>query len=275
MNDANRRRPSRAGKAKRASLDRWAAAVKHLRRVDPHLKAIIDRIGPCQLEPHPDRFAALVRSIVGQQISTTAARSINQKLVTLAGDPPRPERLIELGEAQLRTVGLSSAKARYVLNLAEAVAGGELPLDEFDDTWDDQTIIESLIAVKGIGVWTAEMFLIFVMNRPDVFPAGDLGVRAALRERHGMAELPAPRDCHPLAEAWRPYRTIASWYIWRRIDTARPAAAKHEIPNPKSQAVVESSRDAKILNVSRTEKPGSTTGPESVKRASRRTKAGR
>ena len=82
-----------------------------------------------------------------------------------------------------------------------------MPLDEFDDTWDDQTIIRSLIAVKGIGVWTAEMFLIFVMNRPDVFPAGDLGVRAALRERHGLAELPAPRDCHPLAEAWRPYRT--------------------------------------------------------------------
>ena len=230
MNDANRRRPSRPGKAKPASLDRWAAAVKHLRRVDPHLKAIIDRIGPCRLEPHPDRFAALVRAIVGQQISTSAARSINQKLVTLAGDPPRPERLIELGEPRLRTVGLSSAKARYILNLAEAVVSGDLPLEEFDDTWDDQTIIESLIAVKGIGVWTAEMFLIFVMNRPDVFPAGDLGVRAALRERHGLAELPAPRDCHPLVEAWRPYRTVASWYIWRRIDTQKVDSTKDSEP---------------------------------------------
>jgi DNA-3-methyladenine glycosylase II len=226
MKDAKRSRPGRSGKAKQASLDRWAPAVEHLRRVDPHLKAIIDRIGPCRLEPHPDRFAALARSIVGQQISTTAARSINQKLVTLSGDPPRPDRLIELGEDKLRTAGLSSAKARYVLNLAEAVVSGELPLDEFDDTWDDQAIIRSLIAVKGIGVWTAEMFLIFVMNRPDVFPAGDLGVRAALRERHGLAELPAPRDCHPLAEAWRPYRTIASWYIWRRIDTPEPDSAK-------------------------------------------------
>jgi DNA-3-methyladenine glycosylase II len=208
-----------------ASANRWTAAVKHLRRVDPHLRAIIDRIGPCRLEPHPDRFAALTRSIVGQQISTTAARSINQRLVSLAGDPPRPERLIEIGEIQLRTVGLSSAKARYILNLAEAVMSGELPLHEFDDTWDDQTILRSLVAVKGIGVWTAEMFLIFVMNRPDVFPAGDLGVRAALRQYHGLAELPAPRDCHPLAEAWRPYRAIASWYIWRGIDTPERASA--------------------------------------------------
>ena len=125
----------------------------------------------------------------------------------------------------LRTVGLSSAKARYVLNLAEAVVSGELPLDEFDDTWDDQTITQSLIAVKGIGVWTAEMFLIFVMNRPDVLPASDLGVRVALRERHGLSELPAPRDCHVLAEPWRPYRTIASWYIWRGIDTPKPDSA--------------------------------------------------
>ena len=120
--------------------------------------------------------------------------------------------------------GLSSGKARYILNLAEAVVSGELPLEEFDDTWDDQTITRALTAVKGIGVWTAEMFLIFVMNRPDVFPAGDLGVRVALRDRHGLAELPAPRDCHSLAEPWRPYRTVASWYIWRGIDTPRPAS---------------------------------------------------
>jgi DNA-3-methyladenine glycosylase II len=226
MNEGTRR-PSRRGKATRASRYRWTAAVRHLRRVDPHMRTLIDRIGPCRLEPHPDRFSALVRSIVGQQISTMAARSINQKLVALSGDPPRPERLIELGEIQLRTAGLSSAKARYILNLAEAVVRGELPIDEFDDTWDDETIVRSLVAVKGIGVWTAEMFLIFVMNRPDVFPAGDLGVRAALRERHGLAELPAPRDCHPLVEAWRPYRTVASWYIWRGIDTQRPGSMKN------------------------------------------------
>jgi DNA-3-methyladenine glycosylase II len=236
MSDAARRRSSRSRKESPRSGDRWNAAIKHLRRVDPHLKAIIDRIGPCELEPHPDRFAALIRSIVSQQISTKAARSINSKLIELAGDPPRPERLIELGEARLRTVGLSSAKARYVLNLAEAVVRGDVPLDHFDDTWDDQTIILSLTAVKGIGVWTAEMFLIFVMNRPDVLPAGDLGVRAALRRHHGLAELPSPRDCPALAETWRPYRTIASWYLWRGVDVPKPASAgEAEKDEPKSQ----------------------------------------
>jgi DNA-3-methyladenine glycosylase II len=198
--------------------NRWAAAVKHLRRVDPHLRAIIDRVGPCRLEPHVDRFGALVRSIVSQQISSKAAASINRRLVDLGGEPHCPARLIDLGEASLRTVGLSSAKARYVLNLAGAVASGQLPLDEFDDSWDDQAITESLTAIKGIGVWTAEMFLIFALNRPDILPTSDLGVRVGLRDRYGLAELPKPRDCHALAETWRPYRTIASWYLWKGTD---------------------------------------------------------
>jgi DNA-3-methyladenine glycosylase II len=223
--DSNRQPSARAAKLARASSprtvarNRWAAAVRHLRRVDPHLRAIIDRIGPCRLEPHPDRFSALVRSIIGQQISTKAAASINARLVALGGEPHRPARLIEIGEADLRTVGLSSAKARYVLNLAEAVASGQVPLDEFDDSWDDLAITQALTAVKGIGVWTAEMFLIFALNRPDVLPAGDLGVRVALRDRHGLAELPKPGECHALAELWRPYRSIAIWYLWKGSDT--------------------------------------------------------
>jgi DNA-3-methyladenine glycosylase II len=183
------------------------------------LRAIIDRIGPCRLAPHPDRFSALVRSIISQQISTKAAQSINQRLVAIGGDPHVPSRLLELGEANLRTAGLSSAKARYVLNLAEAVASDQVPLDAFDDSWDDAAIIKSLTSIKGIGVWTAEMFLIFVLNRPDVLPVNDLGVRAGIRNRHGLAELPKPGECHVLAEHWRPYRTIASWYIWKAADT--------------------------------------------------------
>ncbi len=233
MSKQRRPRSIRRRRENRRSLDRWDAAVKHLRAVDAHLKAIIDRIGPCRLEAHPDRFAALVRSIIGQQISTKAARSINMKLTALGGDPPCPERLIELGETELRTVGLSSAKARYILNLAEAVLSGELPIEEFDDTWDDEAITHALTAVKGIGVWTAEMFLIFVMNRPDVLPAGDLGVRVALRDRHGLPELPHPRDCHALAEPWRPFRTIASWYIWRGIDSPIPVSAG-DLTKPRS-----------------------------------------
>ncbi len=220
--DTNRRlskRPPNTRVPRARMRNRWAAAVRHLRRVDPHLREIIDRIGPCRLEPHPDRFSALVRSIIGQQISTKAAASINARLITIGGEPHKPARLIEIGEANLRTVGLSSAKARYVLNLADAVASGQVPLDEFDDSWDDQAITQALTAIKGIGVWTAEMFLIFVLNRPDILPTSDLGVRVGLRDRHGLAELPRPRDCHALAETWRPYRSIASWYIWKGSDT--------------------------------------------------------
>jgi DNA-3-methyladenine glycosylase II len=190
------------------------------------LRAIIDRIGPCRLEPHGDRFGALVRSIVSQQISSKAARSINLRLIAIGGEPHQPERLIALGEPTLRSVGLSAAKARYVLNLAEAVACGAVPLDAMDDSWDDAAITKALTSIKGIGVWTAEMFLIFALNRPDVLPAGDLGVRVALRDRHGLAELPRPRDCHALAEPWRPYRTIASWYIWKGVDTPQTSASR-------------------------------------------------
>jgi DNA-3-methyladenine glycosylase II len=223
--DTKRRRPTRlqahATKASAADSprDRWARAVRHLRRVDPHLKAIIDRIGPCLLEPKTDRFGTLVRAIIGQQISSKAAASIHNRLVAIGGEPHHPQRLIELGESALRGVGLSGVKARYVLNLAEAVGSGAVPLDEIDESWDDAKITQALTTIKGIGVWTAEMFLIFALNRPDVLPAGDLGVRVALRDRHGLAELPKPSECHALAELWRPYRSIASWYLWKGVDT--------------------------------------------------------
>ncbi|MGZ3468941.1 MAG: DNA-3-methyladenine glycosylase family protein [Isosphaeraceae bacterium] len=199
--------------------ERWADAVRHLCRVDPHLRALIKRIGSCGLTPRPDRFGTLVNSIVAQQISSQAAASINLRLHALGGQPHQPARLLELGEQAIRSMGLSASKARYVLNLAEAVASGAVPLDAFDDSWDDAAIVASLTSIKGIGVWTAEMFLIFSLNRPDVLPVHDLGVRVALRDRHGLAKLPRPAECHALAEIWRPYRTIASWYIWRNVDT--------------------------------------------------------
>jgi DNA-3-methyladenine glycosylase II len=202
--------------------DPWTEAIAHLRSADPHFLApLIDRVGPCRLEPRPDRFGTLVRAIIGQQISSKAAEAIDGRLRAIAGSPHRPEPLLALSEDGLRSVGLSGVKARYVLNLSAAVASGESPIDEFDD-WDDTVIVANLTAIKGIGVWTAEMFLIFALNRPDVLPAGDLGVRAALRDRHGLSELPKPQHCRELAEPWRPYRTVASWYLWRQIDL--PAA---------------------------------------------------
>ena len=241
MENTTRRRSSRARKsdpivaAAARPRYRWAAAVRHLRRVDPHLRAIIDRVGPCRLEPRSDRFGTLVRAIIGQQISSKAAASIHGRLVEIGGEPHRPERLIELGEVALRGVGLSGVKARYVLNLAEAVASGAVPLDAIDDSWSDARVTEALVSIKGIGVWTAEMFLIFALNRPDVLPASDLGVRAGLRDRHGLAELPRPGECYELAEAWRPYRSIASWYLWKGADTlpGRVVASRRGARSPE------------------------------------------
>jgi DNA-3-methyladenine glycosylase II len=209
----------------RKPKDPWAEATEHLRRVDPgHFGPLIERVGPCLLRPRPDRFGTLVRAIIGQQISSRAAASIAGRLQSIAGETHEPAALIKLGEDTLRSVGLSGVKARYILNLSEAVASGAVPLDQLDG-WEDETIIASLTAVKGIGVWTAEMFLIFALNRPDVLPVGDLGVRVGIRDRHGLAELPKPQHCRELAEPWRPFRSVASWYLWRSADPpARPAS---------------------------------------------------
>ena len=205
----------------RKPKDPWTEAVAHLRRVDPeHFGPLIERVGPCLLRPRPDRFATLVRAIVGQQISTRAAASIDARLRVLGGDPHQPAPLLALGEEAVRSAGLSGVKARYVLNLAEAVSSGRAPLDEFDG-WDDEAIVVSLTSIKGVGVWTAEMFLIFALNRPDVLPVGDLGVRVGIRDRHGLADLPKPPQCRALTEAWRPFRSIASWYLWRGADAAK------------------------------------------------------
>jgi DNA-3-methyladenine glycosylase II len=195
----------------------WVDAEAHLRQVDPVLASLIDRVGPCQVRPQRERFATLVRAIIGQQISSKAAASIDGRLRALAGDPHTPKPLLDVGEAGLRGVGLSGVKARYVLNLAEATHGGSLPLHKFHRLSDEE-IIASLTSIKGIGVWTAEMFLIFSLGRPDVFPVADLGIRAAIRQRLGLPDFPRPDVCRALAEPWRPFRSVASWYLWRSLD---------------------------------------------------------
>lgn len=207
--------------------DRWAASTAHIVAADPRWGPIVERFGPCELGPSRDRLATLARAIVAQQISSKAARSISAKLFALTGSPVRPEALLDLGQTGLRGVGLSGVKARYVLNLAEGVRSGDVPISRFGRMTDEQ-VIEALTAVKGIGVWTAEMFLIFALNRPDVFPVGDLGIRGGLRHFHGLDAAPLPRECGPLAEAWRPHRTIAMWYLWRLVESPphpAPAAA--------------------------------------------------
>lgn len=204
---------------RRNPTDPWAEAVAHLRAADPRW-ALIDRHGPCRLRPRRDRFGTLVRAIIGQQISSKAAASIDARLRALAGSPHRPEPLLDLGEPGLRGVGLSGVKARYVLNLAEAVADGRLPL-QHAGRWADEEVVARLTALKGIGRWTAEMFLIFALNRPDVLPVADLGVRVGLRNYFGLDALPAPDACRALTEPWRPFRSVAMWYLWREIDSGR------------------------------------------------------
>jgi DNA-3-methyladenine glycosylase II len=196
---------------------------------------VIDRIGPCVLRPRRrrDRFGTLVRAIIGQQISTKAAASIDDRLRAITGDPHTPEPILKLGEGGLRGVGLSGVKARYVLNLAEAVHSRSVPLDTLH-RFDDDAIVARLTTVKGIGVWTAEMFLIFALNRPDVLPVADLGVRVALRDRFGLPELPGPQKCRELTEPWRPFRTVAMWYLWRSLHAAAEKAADPATPTPSN-----------------------------------------
>lgn len=200
--------------------DRWGTAVAHLLSVSPLWHPLIDRIGPCTLRPRRDRFGTLVRAIIGQQISARAAATIDARLRALTGTPHQPGTLLSLGETVLRGAGLSGVKARYVLNLSEAVDSGRIPLGRIGRFPDDE-IIALLTAVRGIGTWTAEMFLIFALNRPDVLPVGDLGVRGGLRDYYGLGGLPTPRDCVALAEPWRPFRTVAMWYLWKATDTRK------------------------------------------------------
>jgi DNA-3-methyladenine glycosylase II len=205
----------------RLRRDPWADAVGHLALLDSEWSALIEGVGPCQLRKRAtaDRFATLVRAIIGQQISAKAAASIDARLRALGGDRHMPEPLLALGEAGLRSVGLSGVKARYVLNLSEAVRSGDVPLHNFG-RWTDEAIVERLTTVKGIGVWTAQMFLIFAMTRPDVLPVADLGIRVALRDRFRLDAHPTPAECHALTESWRPYRSVAMWYLWRSLDAS-------------------------------------------------------
>src|SRR5207302_1185121 len=170
---------------------------------------------PCTLQPLPDRFAVLVRSIVSQQISGKAARSISAKLEKALGRwGLHPKAIARADEATLRAAGLSTAKMRAVRDLAAKVLEGSVVLGTLHEL-DDEAIIEHLTPVRGIGRWTAEMFLIFGLGRLDVLPLADLGLRVGLQRQLGLQEIPDKQRITEIAEAWRPYRSIATWYLWR------------------------------------------------------------
>lgn len=201
------------------------SADEQLRRADPVLRALIDAGGPLRPEERTrgrpaDPYGALVRSIVGQQLSTKAARTIYERLCALfGGGPPSPEQLLAADHEALRAAGLSNAKATYLRDLARHVVDGSLELDRLDELSDEEIIAE-LTAVKGLGRWTAEMFLIFHLGRPDVLPVDDLGIRRAVERAYGLGGLPSADELRAIAEPWRPQRTLACLYLWRSLDNA-------------------------------------------------------
>ena len=193
-------------------------AVKKLKRADSVMKEVIQRVGPCRLRPDRDRFGMLARSIISQQISTSAARSIRSRLIELL-EPEgiTPNRLLMTSAEDLRTAGVSPQKASYLHDLADAVESGRVVLNQIGRL-SDERIIDQLTKIKGIGHWTAQMFLIFSLGRFDVMPYGDLGVRSAIRNLYELKELPDKAICLKIAENWRPYASIASWYCWRSLE---------------------------------------------------------
>ena len=190
--------------------------MAHIAARDPVMRRLIPTCPPLtSLRLEANRFRALAGSILSQQISVHAARSIRSRLAAMAGPGGlTPECILRLGPDSLRSAGISRTKAAYLTDLAECVASGRLELNRIGRAADEQ-IVEQLRAVKGIGVWTAQMFLIFSLGRLDVFPSEDYGVRAAIRRLYGLPELPDRATSFGIAERWRPYRTVASWYCWR------------------------------------------------------------
>jgi len=203
-----------------------AKALEALAAADPTMAALIERLGKLDIatrlrrrkEERPaDAYGALLRAIVGQQLSTKAARTIYLRVLDLfGGTTPTPEQLLEASEEDLRGCGLSGRKTEYVRDLARHVLSGELELDRLPDL-DDEQVIEEIVAVRGLGRWTAEMFLLFHLQRPDVLSGGDLGIRKAIQVEYGLEEMPTPTRVLEIGEPWRPHRSLASLYLWESL----------------------------------------------------------
>jgi DNA-3-methyladenine glycosylase II len=200
------------------------SANAHILRVDPAYARLIEAAGPFNPRPpDDDAFNSLTRAIVFQQLAGAAARAIYGRFAALFDGHPRPEAILEKTTDQLRAVGLSGNKAASIADLALKATDGTVPLDRLDEL-SDAEIVERLSAVRGIGRWTAEMFLMFQLGRPDVWPVDDLGVRKGFAMIHGLAVPPTPKALEALGEIYRPYRSVAAWYCWRAADTVLPQA---------------------------------------------------
>jgi len=193
-------------------------ALRHLKAADPVMARLIAEIGGYRIEYSPPNYQTLARAIVLQQVSGKAADRIFARLLECCPDGElTPKALLGLPLEKLRAAGLSRQKIAYLRELARRTLAGEVDFAALKKLPDEE-VTRRLTALKGIGVWTVQMFLIFALRRPDVMPSGDLGIRAAVRKAYGYDSLPSPREVERLAEAWRPYRSVAAWYLWRTLE---------------------------------------------------------
>jgi DNA-3-methyladenine glycosylase II len=201
-------------------MPHYRASVRHLKRVDPVLARVIETVGPCRMPVRSEgtHFQALARSIVFQQLSGKAAGTIHGRFAALfANGDPEPSSLLVFTDVQLRGVGLSRQKIGYLRDLSHKVVSGALPLDEVDRMNDDE-LIAHLVQVKGIGRWTAQMFLMFRLGRRNVLPELDLGIQNAIRRAYGKRKRPSPKQVRAIGAKWSPHSTVASWYLWRSLE---------------------------------------------------------
>ena len=194
-----------------------SSAVRHLKKVDPIMAAIIEQVGACRLQFGEPTFHALAESILYQQLNGAAAATIFDRFTAAAGDPLTPEGILKLTDVQMRGVGLSRQKTAYLRDLAEKTAAGLLEFERMAEMSEEEGI-EHLTQVKGVGVWTAHMFLMFTLQRPDILPVGDYGVQAAIKKHYKKRKWPKPAVMTKIAKVWSPYRSVACWYLWRSLD---------------------------------------------------------
>ncbi len=192
-------------------------AIRHLKKSDPTMRAIIEHVGPFRMQYDEPAFHSLAEAIVYQQLHGKAAATIFQRLTNLAGKPLTPEGILQASEQELRAVGLSQQKLSYLRDLAGKTHKGELDFARLPELADEE-VITQLTQVKGIGVWTAHMFLIFALRRPNVLPTGDLGIQMAIRKHYRKRKLPKAKQMEKIAKPWEPYRSVATWYLWRSLD---------------------------------------------------------
>ena len=192
-------------------------ALLHLKKSDPVMRAIIERVGPYKMQFGEPKFHSLAEAIVYQQLNGKAAVTIFKRFAALAGDPLTPAGILKLKPEQMRSAGLSKQKTSYLFDMAERANRRELDFARLPKMSDDE-VIEHLTQVKGVGVWTAHMFLIFTLKRQNILPTGDFGIRMAMKKHYHKRKLPNPVQMEKIARPWEPYRSIACWYLWRSLD---------------------------------------------------------